>query len=70
MSGFKGLSHTLHLKNGNNLRVDCLGSGIFRIRIGAGDCLHESGLNRYGVIRIKPELPADSVKIPKKPVAG
>jgi len=62
----KGLSHTLQLKNGNNLRVDCLGAGIFRIRMGAGDCLHESGLNRYGIIRIKPDLPADSVKISKE----
>lgn len=66
MSGIKGLSHTLRLKNGDNIKVDCLGSGIFRIRRSPGDCLHESGLNRYGVIRIKPDLPTGSVKISKE----
>jgi len=63
MSSLKDVPRPLPLKNGHNLRVDCLGSGIFRLRMGAGDCLHESGLNRYGVIRIKPDATAASVKI-------
>lgn len=63
MSDVKRLSHKSQLRNGNNLRVDSLGSGIFRIRVSEGDCLHESGLNRYGIIKIKPDLQSGPVKI-------
>ena len=28
-----------------------------------GECLHESGLNRYGIIKIKPDLQSGPVKI-------
>jgi len=61
MSESKGLSHIVRLKNGNNFRVDCLGAGIFHIRVGIGECCHESGLNRYGIIRIEPDIESADV---------
>jgi len=32
----RGLSRTFQLKNGHTVRVDCIGAGLFRIRMGAG----------------------------------
>ena len=40
----------IKLKNGNLLRVDFIKPAIFRIRLSKDGKLHESGLNRYGII--------------------
>ena len=64
------LSSLFQLQNGQALRVDCLGAGLFRVRAGPGDCLHESGLNRYGIIRPEPDLTAGAVARSRMPAAG